>query len=149
MHSLWQPLKMNSAFCCLLRPALLSSLQALVSRAQPGASGSGSFLVEELPGLDGKALQEAATSLLAQLSDPAAVVLASSEGSGGKVSFVAALSPSVVQKGLQAGKLVGAVAKVCGGGGGGKPALAQAGGKDGTKLPEALQLARTMVAEAL
>lgn len=75
-----------------------------------------------------------------------------SKGEGdasGKVSFVAAFSPSVVKGGLQAGKLVGAVAKLCGGGGGGKPALAQAGGKDASKLPEALQLARTMVSEAL
>ena len=107
--------------------------------------------MEELPGLDPKALQEAAAALLESLGDPAAVVLAS-KGEGdaaGKVSFVAALSPAVVRGGLQAGKLVGAVAKVCGGGGGGKPGLAQAGGKDATKLPEALALARSMVAEAL
>jgi alanyl-tRNA synthetase len=133
---------------CILHRAL--SAQALVSRAQAG-SGGGQFLVEELAGLDGKALQEAATSLLEQLGDPAAVVLASrGEGeAAGKVSFVAALSPSVVKGGLQAGKLVGAVAKLCGGGGGGKPALAQAGGKDASKLPEALQLAASMVSEAL
>jgi alanyl-tRNA synthetase len=121
----------------------------LASRAE--AAGSGKFLVEELPGLDGKALQEAATALLEHLGDPAAVVLAS-KGEGdaaGKVSFVAALSPSVVKGGLQAGKLVGAVAKLCGGGGGGKPALAQAGGKDASKLAEALHMARTMVSEAL
>ena len=55
------------------------------------------MLVEELPGLDGKALQEAATALLAQLGDPAAVLLASrGEGeAAGKVSFAAALSPQV------------------------------------------------------
>lgn len=53
----------------------------------------------------------------------------------------------VVAAGLQAGKVVGAVAKVCGGGGGGKPALAQAGGKDASKLGEALELARKMLAE--
>lgn len=50
-----------------------------------------------------------------------------------------------VASGLQAGKVVGAVAKVCGGGGGGKPQLAQAGGKDASKLPEALALARSML----
>ncbi len=53
--------------------------------------------------------------------------------------------PQVVKSGLQAGKLVGAVAKLCGGGGGGKPALAQAGGKDASKLPAALELARELV----
>lgn len=51
--------------------------------------------------------------------------------------------------GLQAGKVVGVVAKVCGGGGGGKPNLAQAGGKDGSKLPEALEIARTLLKNAL
>jgi hypothetical protein len=54
-------------------------------------------LVEELPGLDGRALQEAAVSLLGQLGEPAAVLLASrGEGdAAGKVSFVAAISPQV------------------------------------------------------
>ncbi|KAF6257363.1 tRNA synthetases class II (A)-domain-containing protein [Scenedesmus sp. NREL 46B-D3] len=123
---------------------------ALASQAQPGPGGAGAVLVEELPGLDAKALQEAAVSLLAQLGDPAAVLLASrGEGAAaGKVSFVAAISPKVVRAGLQAGKLVGAVAKVCGGGGGGKPGLAQAGGKDATQLPQALQLARETIMAA-
>lgn len=48
----------------------------------------------------------------------------------------------VVASGQQAGKLVGQVARLCGGGGGGKPALAQAGGKDASKLQEALELAK-------
>jgi alanyl-tRNA synthetase len=54
-----------------------------------------------------------------------------------------------VQKGLHAGKLIGQVAKVVGGGGGGKPTMAQAGGKDPAKLAEALQLARQLVATQL
>ena len=55
----------------------------------------------------------------------------------------------VVAAGLQAGKVVGAVAKVCGGGGGGKPNQAQAGGKDGSKMAEAMELARKTVMDAL
>jgi alanyl-tRNA synthetase len=47
-----------------------------------------------------------------------------------------------ISSGLQAGKVVGAVAKVCGGGGGGKPGLAQAGGKDASKFGEAMELAK-------
>jgi alanyl-tRNA synthetase len=126
-------------------------LQALTSRVEAGASGSGKFLVEELPGLEGKALQEAATSLLEQLGDQAAVVLASKgeDEAAGKVNFVAAVGPAAVKAGLQAGKLVNAIAKVCGGGGGGKAALAQAGAKDASKLPEALKQARTMLSGAL
>eukprot|EP00775_Hariotina_reticulata_P010705 gene10705-10862_t len=132
-------------------PARVAALQALASRVQPGPSGVGSLLVEQLPGLDAKALQEAALSLLSQLPEPAAVLLASSDeaDASGKVSFVAALSPQVVKGGLQAGKVVGAVAKVCGGGGGGKPVLAQADGKDSSKLPEALRLAKELMGAGL
>ena len=59
-----------------------------------------------------------------------------------KVSLVAAFSKSVNGKGLQAGKFVGTLAKLCGGGGGGRPNLAQAGGREPDKLPLALQTAR-------
>ena len=55
----------------------------------------------------------------------------------------AAFSPEVNKKGVQAGKFVGNIAKICGGGGGGKPNLAQAGGRDASKLPEALETAKT------
>jgi alanyl-tRNA synthetase len=48
----------------------------------------------------------------------------------------------VNQKGLQAGKFIGAIAKICGGGGGGRPNFAQAGGRDASKLPEAIAAAR-------
>jgi alanyl-tRNA synthetase len=59
------------------------------------------------------------------------------------------LCTQAVGMGLQAGKVVGAVAKVCGGGGGGKPQLAQAGAKDASKVEEALELARKMLMEGL
>ena len=53
-------------------------------------------------------------------------------------------SPSlqVVASGLQAGKFVGALAKACGGGGGGRPNFAQAGGRQPEKLPEVLAAAK-------
>ena len=54
-----------------------------------------------------------------------------------------------MKRGLDAGKIVKAVAKVVGGGGGGKPTLAQAGGKDPTRLTEALAQVKQAVAEAL
>ncbi len=67
----------------------------------------------------------------------------------GKVGLLAAITDDLVQKGLHAGKLIGPVAKVVGGGGGGKPTLAQAGGKDPGRLGEALELARRLVEEQL
>ena len=63
--------------------------------------------------------------------------------------FVASVTEDLVTRGLDAGKIVKAVAKVVGGGGGGKPTLAQAGGKDPTRLNEALAQVRDMVAQAL
>ncbi|MEW5317397.1 MAG: hypothetical protein WDW38_008695 [Sanguina aurantia] len=102
--------------------------QSLLSQAVTSPSGI-RWLVAELPGVEGKALQEAALQLQASLADPCAVILAAELD--GNASFVAAFSPAVVKGGLQAGKIVGVVAKVCGGGGGGKPNLAQAGGRQG------------------
>jgi len=77
-----------------------------------------------------------------------AVVLASVPEEG-KVSLVAAFSPAVNQKGLQAGKFIGGIARLCGGGGGGRPNLAQAGGRDAGKLPEALATARQQLQTGL
>ena len=55
----------------------------------------------------------------------------------GKVGLIAAATDDLVKSGVHAGKLVGEVAKVVGGGGGGRPTMAQAGGKDPAKLGEA------------
>jgi alanyl-tRNA synthetase len=67
----------------------------------------------------------------------------------GKVGLIAAVTDDLVKKGLHAGKLVGEVAKVVGGGGGGKPTMAQAGGKEPAKLGEALELAKKRASEQL
>ena len=58
-----------------------------------------------------------------------------------KVVLVAAFGPAVIAKGPKAGAFIGGVAKVCGGGGGGRPNLAQAGGRDGAALDGALEQA--------
>jgi alanyl-tRNA synthetase len=58
----------------------------------------------------------------------------------GKPVIVAAVSQDLVARGLHAGEMVKAVAAEVGGGGGGKPQLAQAGGKDPSRLPDALRL---------
>jgi alanyl-tRNA synthetase len=62
-----------------------------------------------------------------------------------KPSFVAAVSPDLVQKGFNAGEIVKKVAQATGGGGGGKAGMAQAGGKDKTKIEEALRLVRSLI----
>jgi hypothetical protein len=135
-----------SAGTALLTPCPPHLPQALASQAVATDKGS-KVLVAELEDVDAKAMQEAAVKLQAALGDSGAVVLGTKAGD--KVNFVAAFGPAVVKAGQQAGKVVGAVAKVCGGGGGGKPQLAQAGGKDATKFEEALEVARKTLMEAL
>ncbi|MBR6023229.1 MAG: alanine--tRNA ligase [Kiritimatiellae bacterium] len=76
-----------------------------------------------------------------------ALLLAASDA--GKVTFIAKFGPDALSRGLHAGKFVGPIAKVCGGGGGGKPAMAQAGARDPSKLAEALDAARAAFASAL
>jgi alanyl-tRNA synthetase len=67
----------------------------------------------------------------------------------GKVPLLVAVTNDLVAKGIKAGEIIRPVAEVVGGKGGGKPELAQAGGKDAAKLPEALELARKIVREKL
>lgn len=64
---------------------------------------------------------------------------------GGKVSLVCLVAPDLVKHGKHAGKIVGELAKICGGGGGGRPDMAQAGGKDPSKLDAALQAVASLV----
>ena len=102
----------------------------------------------ELPGVDAKSLQTAGERLQQKLGDGGAVVLASVLEDG-KVSFLAAFGSAVIKNGLQAGKFIGTIAKICGGGGGGRPNLAQAGGRDAAQLPEALAQAQQQLTAKL
>ncbi|MEB3358203.1 MAG: alanine--tRNA ligase [Synechococcales bacterium] len=119
----------------------------LVSEAE--TVGDYQILVANLGEVEAKALQTAAERLQQKLGDSAAVVLGAVPAEG-KVSLVAAFGPTVVNTAkLQAGKFVGGIAAICGGGGGGRPNVAQAGGRDADKLPEALDTARSELKAAL
>ncbi|CAA6670602.1 unnamed protein product [Spirodela intermedia] len=105
-------------------------------------------IVENMGKIDADALKSAAEYLLQTLGDPAAVVLGSCPGEG-KVSLVAAFSPGVVNLGVQAGKFIGGIAKICGGGGGGRPSFAQAGGRKPENLVDALEKAQGDLVQAI
>jgi alanyl-tRNA synthetase len=75
------------------------------------------------------------------------VVLASAQPEG-KVALIAGVTPGLVKR-VQAGKIVGVVAKLVGGSGGGKPEIAEAGGKDQAQIDAALAAAHGIVAEML
>jgi alanyl-tRNA synthetase len=81
-----------------------------------------------------------------QKAKSAVVVLGWAED--GKVTLLAAVTEDLTKK-IEAGKLVGEVAKVVGGKGGGRKDMAQAGGSDPSKLGEALDLARKVAGEKL
>ena len=109
--------------------------------------GNFQILVAPMDAADPDSLKTAAERLLAKLGS--GTVVLGSVPAEGKVSLVAAFSKDANQKGLQAGKFVGGIAKICGGGGGGRPNLAQAGGRDPSKLSEALAAAKEQLKEAL
>ncbi len=122
---------------------------ALGGRAE--ALGPHRLLVQRLDGVDGAGLQEAAQRLQQQLGEGAAVVLGGLPDPAelGKVMLVAAFGAAVVADGVKAGAFIGGIAQLCGGGGGGRPQLAQAGGRDGAALDGALQEARRLLAVQL
>ncbi|MCU0511599.1 MAG: alanine--tRNA ligase [Anaerolineae bacterium] len=75
-------------------------------------------------------------------------VLVLGSSSDDKPMLLVAVTDDLVKKGVKAGDLIKPVAEVIGGSGGGRPNMAQAGGKDAAKLPEALQKARDLLAQS-
>jgi alanyl-tRNA synthetase len=86
---------------------------------------------------DQKQLLEVANRIQSKLARPSVVMLGSALGEG-KASLVALVSKEAVERGFSANELIKAMAPVVGGGGGGREDMAQAGGKDPSKLEEAL-----------
>ena len=80
---------------------------------------------------------------LKQKLGSAVILLGTTDGS--KVNLIAAVTDDLISKGYHAGKLIKEAASICGGGGGGRPDMAQAGGKDPSKLDNALQFAEEWV----
>lgn len=98
------------------------------------------IVITEIPGATPNLMRQWIDQIRQKVTQPNAVLLVSQAGEG-KVLLVAGISKQLVAQGVSAGKWVGEVAPIVGGGGGGKPDLAQAGGKDPAKIPEALEVA--------
>jgi alanyl-tRNA synthetase len=133
----------NSQKALIAARAELAVAKSAALASQAVAVGEYQLLVARLDGVDGDGLQGAALGLLDQLGDATAVVLGGlpDPSDQGKVILVAAFGKAVIAQGQQAGKFIGSIAKLCGGGGGGRPNLAQAGGRDGGALDGALEAA--------
>lgn len=102
-----------------------------------------SCVIAKLEGLSGKELRSAWDGIRdASDGQPVACVIASATADG-KVSLLAGATDSAVAAGFSAGNIVKEIAELVGGRGGGKPAMAQAGGSNAAGIDAALEAART------
>ncbi|MDX1520736.1 MAG: alanine--tRNA ligase [Anaerolineae bacterium] len=136
------------------RDKLIKELQRQVARSKfEGLLAK----AHQVNGVNVVALQVDApdAALLREMSDwfrdrlDSAVVVLATVTDDGKPLIIATVTDDLIKRGLHAGKLIKEVAQVVGGGGGGKPAMAQAGGKDASRLGEALAKVDALVADAV
>lgn len=99
-------------------------------------------LIANIQGVDMNNLRTMADDLKQKI-DSVVIVLGSVNE--GKVNIIAGVTKDLIEKGFHAGKIIKEVATRCGGGGGGRPDMAQAGGKDPSKLQDALQFVEEYV----
>jgi alanyl-tRNA synthetase len=94
-----------------------------------------------------KLLAEIADRIKGKLGDPSVIVLGT-KGEG-RVNLLVAATPAAIARGVRAGEIVKTAAQVVGGGGGGRDNMAQAGGRDPDKLPDALKSAEQAIRQVL
>jgi alanyl-tRNA synthetase len=123
----------------------IASAQGDDLAGQAVAVGAAQVLAARLDGADAKTLREAMDKLKGKLKS-AAIVLGAIEGD--KVTLIAGVTADLTNK-LKAGELVNFVAQQVGGKGGGRPDMAQAGGTQPAKLPEALESVQSWVKERM
>ncbi len=126
--------------------ALQSENESLKSRAAKEALGDVMDQVQEIKGVkmlaskvvgvDMNGLRELGDQLKEKLGDGVVVLISEKDG---KVSMIAMATDGAMQKGAHAGNLIKGIAALVGGGGGGRPNMAQAGGKDPAGIDAALQ----------
>ncbi len=119
-------------------------VQELLAGMEEIAGAQALLATVDVPGA--KALLTLVDRLRAKLPG-AAIVLGTAID--GRVYLSAGIPPALVQRGVRAGTVVKVAAEVVGGGGGGRDTLAQAGGRDPEKLPQAIAAARAAIAVAL
>ncbi len=117
------------------------------SAAEVRETGGATVVTQVLDGVSPKELPDHADRLKGKYGEASAVVVGSAFE--GKVGLVAAVSPALVQRGVKAGAVVKAAARVAGGGGGGRDTLASAGGRDVAKLEAAIAAGRSAIESAL
>ena len=136
--------------------ALHSEIESLKSKAAQEAVGDVMNQVEEISGVktlavcvedvDMGGLRDLGDQLKEKLGEGVVVIASAADG---KVSLMAPATEGAVKKGAHAGNLIKAIAGLVGGGGGGRPNMAQAGGKNPAGIEEALTKAKEVLAEQI
>lgn len=122
--------------------AKLSGIEAGSLTDQVKQVNGVALLAAEVSAGDMETLRNIVDQMKSKLGSAVIVLGASADD---KVNLVAAVTPDLVSRGYHAGKLIKEVAALCGGSGGGRPDMAQAGGKDPSKLKEAIQSVEKLV----
>ncbi len=147
--------KLQSELKKLTREVSDLKVKAAVGGASGASSGSGmaaeqidgiSLVARRVSGLDRVALRNLADSLKANLKS--GVVVLAAEAEDGKVSLVVSVTKDLTGK-VPAGQIVRQIAPIVGGGGGGRPDFAEAGGKDPSRIDDLLSESRTVVSRML
>jgi len=121
----------------------------VVEQAQRiAAEADGPAIVTALDTTDREGLLAAMDAIRSRHPESAVMLLGADAGEG-KVVIVARVPETLIKAGLKAGDWVREAAKACGGSGGGKPDMAQAGGKRPDQVPAAIEAARTLALETL
>jgi alanyl-tRNA synthetase len=120
--------------------AMQSQAPAIAERLLTGQQGK--LLVANLGDANAELLRAVIDVLKTKVTSGVVVLGGVADG---KVSLICYVTSDLVKQGKHAGKIVGELARICGGGGGGKPDLAQAGGKLPDKLAEALAAAARII----
>ena len=105
--------------------------------------GGVKLLAAEVAGVDMNGLRELGDQLKEKLGDGVVVLLSEKEG---KVNLIAMATDGAMAKGAHAGNLIKGIAALVGGGGGGRPNMAQAGGKNPEGIDQAIAEAQTVLA---
>jgi alanyl-tRNA synthetase len=119
-------------------------LDALLARVSDAEGARLLATTVDVP--DAKALLELVDRLKGRIGD-AAILLGTA--ADGRVHLLASVAPALVARGVRAGDVVKAAARVVGGGGGGRDTLAQAGGRDPAMLDEAIRTGEAAIVSAL
>ena len=136
--------------------ALQSEIESLKSKAAKDALGDVMNQVKELNGVrllatavedvDMNGLRDLGDQLKEKLGEGVVVIASSASG---KVNLIAMATDEAMEKGAHAGNLIKGIAALVGGGGGGRPNMAQAGGKNPAGIPDAIAKAAEVLAEQI